>query len=396
MAHTHGHGAGDAEVVTTPTVRRALTIAIAVAAALTLIGLVVLWPRDDPPPLDPALAFEDRVDATITRIDVAPCPGTAAADRTYCETVHFELDSGSRKGETSSFDVPVTGTTPDFDEGEGLVLGYNPTAPEGQQYHFIDVERRQPLLLLAAVFAVAVLLLGRVQGVRALLALAVAGAVLFSFLLPALLVGRSPLPTALVGAAAIAFLALYLTHGVNERTTVALLGTFASLAVIGVLGSIFVAATELSGFASEEAIVFHVASGDIDVRGLLLAGIVIGALGVLDDVTVTQVSAVWELHAANPAYGVRRLYAAGTRIGRDHIASTVNTLVLAYAGASLPLLLLYTQAELGLGQVVNGEVIAVEVVRTLVGSIGLVASVPITTALGALVVTSGSRIASRP
>jgi uncharacterized membrane protein len=128
----------------------------------------------------------------------------------------------------------------------------------------------------------------------------------------------------------------------------------------------------------------------VDVKGLVLAGIIIGSLGVLDDVTVTQVSAVWQLREANPTYSARRLYASGVVIGRDHIASTVNTLVLAYAGASLPLLLIFTQAERGLGAVAEGELVAVEIVRTLVGSIGLVAAVPLTTALAAFVVTRGS------
>ena len=127
-------------------------------------------------------------------------------------------------------------------------------------------------------------------------------------------------------------------------------------------------------------------------KGLVLAGIIIGSLGVLDDVTVTQVSAVWQLHQANPTYGARRLYPAGLVIGRDHIASTVNTLVLAYAGASLPLLLVFTQAGRGLGDVAAGELVAVEIVRTLVGSIGLVAAVPLTTALAAYVVTRGSTL----
>jgi uncharacterized membrane protein len=245
------------------------------------------------------------------------------------------------------------------------------------------------MLVLGLLFVVAVVALGRLQGLRALAALALTGVVVIAFLLPALLEGRSPLAVALVAAAVIALAALYLTHGVNERTTVALLGTFASLSVTGVLAAIFVGATRLSGLGSEDAVLLQVAGGGIDVRGLVLAGIVIGSLGVLDDVTVTQVSAVWELHQANPAYGVRQLYAAATRIGRDHIASTVNTLVLAYTGASLPLLLIYTQAGLPLSTAVTGEVLAVEVVRTLVGSIGLVASVPITTALASIVVSQG-------
>lgn len=387
MAHGHGHLPADAAGVTTVHVRRILTAVVAVLAIAATVGLVVLWPDGDGPALDEALAFEERESATITSIDTGPCAGTEEADLIYCETINFRVTSGVRDGDDASFEIPVTTNSPELDEGQELVVGFNPDAPPGHQYRFVDVERRRPLLVLAAIFVAAVLLLGRMKGVRALVALVVGGWVLFAFLLPALLEGSNPLAVALVAAAVIACLALYLTHGVNERTTVALLGTFASLALIGGLGALFAAATKLSGLATEDALVFQVASGGVDVRGLLLAGIVIGSLGVLDDVTVTQVSAVWELHHANPRYGVRELYTSATRIGRDHIASTVNTLVLAYVGASLPLLLLYTQGDLALGQVVNGEIIAVEVVRTLVGSIGLVASVPITTLLAAVVVS---------
>ncbi|MBI1843664.1 MAG: YibE/F family protein [Actinobacteria bacterium] len=395
MAHAHSHG-GDDEAITSPTIRRALTVAVVIAASFALIGLAVLWPREDPPPLDEAVAFSDRLDATVDAITTDPCQGTVEADGIPCKIVSFTVDSGVTAGEQSYLEMPVSTLSPDFDAGQGLVLGYNPDAPVGNQYFFLDVQRKQPLLVLAALFVFAVLALGRVQGFRALGALAVTGVLLMAFMLPAILIGRSPTAVALVGSAIIALAALYLTHGINERTTVALLGTFASLGLIGVLGAAFVAATRLSGLATEDAIVFQVASGGIDVRGLLLAGIIIGSLGVLDDVTVTQVSAVWELHQANPDYGMRGLYTAAIRIGRDHIASTVNTLVLAYAGAALPLLLLYRQAAIGLTDVANGEVIAVEIVRTLVGSIGLVASVPITTALAALVISRSGTTGGRP
>jgi uncharacterized membrane protein len=190
---------------------------------------------------------------------------------------------------------------------------------------------------------------------------------------------------AVVGSAAIMFAALYLAHGINARTTTAVLGTVGALFVTGVLAWIFVAGTHLTGLASEESGLLAASLSGVSLRGLLLGGIVIGSLGVLDDVTVTQASAVWELHQANPALGFQRLYAAGIRIGRDHIASTVNTLVMAYAGASLPLLVLFTLANRNLGDVLSGEIVAQEIVRTLVGSVGLVAAVPITTALAAFV-----------
>jgi hypothetical protein len=193
-------------------------------------------------------------------------------------------------------------------------------------------------------------------------------------------ISRSATLTALM-----AYLVLYLAHGINDRTTVALIGTLASLALTAGLAVSFAGLASLSGLASEESVSLLAFAPGLDFRGLLVAAVIIGTLGVLDDVTVTQVAAVWELRAADPGFGPRGLYTAASRIGRDHIASTVNTLVLAYTAAALPLLLLlYTQSGLSFRDVLTNETIAVEVVQTLVGSIGLVASVPITTALALL------------
>jgi uncharacterized membrane protein len=170
-------------------------------------------------------------------------------------------------------------------------------------------------------------------------------------------------------------------------TTSAVAGTLISLVLTGLLAGGFVHLTHLTGLGSEEGEYLRALAGNVNLRGLLLGGMIVGSLGVLDDVTITQASAVWELSRANRAYGARQLYRAALRIGRDHIASTVNTLVLAYAGASLPLLVLFSLAGQRLGDVLSGELVAEEIVRTLVGSIGLVASVPITTAITAFVAT---------
>jgi uncharacterized membrane protein len=221
--------------------------------------------------------------------------------------------------------------------------------------------------------------------------------VLILFVMPAILEGTNPLAVAIVGAAVIMFVNLYLAHGFNARTTTAILGTMASLAVTALLAFLFVEFGRFTGFGSEEALFLQLSADQINLQGLLLGGIIIGTLGVLDDVTITQASAVWELHVANPTYAFGDLYRSAIRIGRDHIASTVNTLVLAYAGASLPLLILFTVSQRRLDQVLNSEVVAEEIVRTLVGSIGLVASVPLTTALAAAVVAaSGGAKVPRP
>src|SRR5690606_5150617 len=213
-------------------------------------------------------------------------------------------------------------------------------------------------------------------------------AVLSVFILPAILQGSNPLLVAVVGGSAIMLATLYMCHGLSARTSVAVLGTLVSLLLIGVLGSLFIDWAHLTGNTDDQTGLVHGLFPGIGIQGLLLAGVLIGSLGVLDDVTVTQTSAVWELKEADPRAGWRKLYSAAMRIGRDHIASVVNTLVLAYAGAALPLLLLFSIAHGGVATVATSEVVAEEIVRTLVGSIGLVASVPVTTLLAALVVSS--------
>ncbi|HVT78881.1 MAG TPA: YibE/F family protein, partial [Acidimicrobiales bacterium] len=181
------------------------------------------------------------------------------------------------------------------------------------------------------------------------------------------------------------FAALYIAHGVTRATTVALIGTFASVGLITALAVMFTALANLTGLSDESFQLLRVTASSLDPRGVLVAGIVIGALGVLDDVTVTQVSAVNELRAANPEMTGRDTYRAAVRIGRDHVASTVNTLVLAYVGAALALLLFFFQEGRAVAQVLNREVVAVEISRALIGSIGLIIAVPVTTALAVAV-----------
>lgn len=266
-------------------------------------------------------------------------------------------------------------------DGSVVLLGVS-AATTDALYAYADYERSNVLFWLFVVFAVSVIALGGLRGVAALGGLAASVAILLMFVLPAILDGRSPLLVAIVGASAIAFLALYLSHGFTRMTTVALLGTLAALALTALLSAVVTGVAEFSGFASEESTLLTLFEG-IDVRGLLLAGIVLGAAGAIDDVTVTQASAVWELKRARPDSSHGDLFRGGIKIGRDHIASTVNTLLLAYAGAALPLLVLFVLAQQSLGTIANGEVVAIEIVRTLVGSIGLVAAVPFTTWLAA-------------
>jgi uncharacterized membrane protein len=392
MAHGHAHDHddwpddwGDQALA----VRRALGGVAVAALVLALIGLAVWWPRGDDRVDSDALGFAERADATVTAAADRPC---AVDPATTCRAVELALDDGGGDGAgggTVRLETALDTATPaaGLDVGDEVVLNdAGPDLPAEARYSFADLRRGRPLALLAVVFALAVVALGRLRGLLALAGVALTFAVLLAFLFPALLAGSPPVGVALTAAVLIAFGTLYLAHGVNERTTVALLGTLASLALTAALAISFAAAARLSGLTDEDSLALLTAAPDLDFRGLVLAAVIIGALGVLDDVTVTQVSAVAELRRSDPTASRRQLTQAGIRIGRDHIASTVNTLVLAYSAAALPLLLIYSQSGLGLGDTLTSEIVAVEIVQTLVGSIGLVAAVPLTTALAAWVI----------
>jgi uncharacterized membrane protein len=388
MTGSHHH---DADVQpSSPRVRRAVAVTAAALAVTAIALVVVFWP-DGAPDRGIYQPFATALyDAEVTGAVDVECPGDPAAAQpaaaVRCQQLELTLEEGPDEGETTELNyVQVPGSAP-LALGDDIVVGHSPDAPPEFQYYFADFQRDTPLRVLFIVFVVAVLLLGRWGGLRALIGAGASLAVIVTFLIPGLVEGTSPVTMALVASGVIAVLALYLTHGISHRTNVAFLGTVASLGLTALLAAAFVAATHLTGLADEDATYLQLGSTPIDVTGLLLAGIVIGALGVLDDVTVTQVSAVWELHAADSTATARQVYHRAITIGRDHIASTVNTLVLAYVGASLPLLLLFEQGDQPLGRVLAGEAIATEVVRALVGSIGLVASVPITTALAVAVV----------
>jgi uncharacterized membrane protein len=384
--HTHQH-TGDVE----PVVWRRLRLVVIAIAALATIGVVALWPRGDAPSLG-APAGIVEVNATIDAVRHGRCPSVEVdgAD-TDCQLVTAKVTNGPTKGQSAYMELrDIDFAIPSLSGGDKVVLRYTADAPEPYQYYFWDFQRATPLWTLVGLFAFVVIVVGRARGVRALVGLALSLGIVVWFALPSLLRANNALLVALVATVMVAIVALYVAHGFNAATTVALLGTLGSLAVIVVLAAVFVAMCHLTGLSDDSAQVLRVTATAIDPRGLLIAGTVIGALGVLDDVTVTQVSAVVELRHANPGLGPLGLYRSAVRIGRDHIASTVNTLVLAYVGASLPLLLLFSQAGQSLGRVSTREIVAEEIVRTLVGSIGLILAVPLTTALAAYALHSGT------
>lgn len=363
-----------------------LTRAVVVLAVATLVGFGALWPRGAAPDLGAQPGT--YVDATVTESVRTTCDAVEAQALTGCFRVEVDITSGPEAGEQGVFLVRDTDFgIPELAAGDRVVLLDVPTSPPPFRYTYSDLQRSMPMWWLLGLFAAAVIAIGRWQGVRALAGLAASGLILVMFVVPALIRDESAVLVALTGTIAIAYLALYLAHGFRRTTTVALAGTLASLAFITALALLVAEVAQLSGLADEEAQALRVTASALDLRGLLIAGIVVGALGVLDDVTVTQVSAVAALKRANPDLARIELYRAAMRVGRDHVASTVNTLVLAYAGASLPLVLLFSQGARSTGRILTSELVAVEVVRMLVGSIGLILAVPITTALAAAVLT---------
>ncbi|MDQ3931551.1 MAG: YibE/F family protein [Actinomycetota bacterium] len=362
---------------------RNLAVVVVVLACLTALGVWLLWP-----PAQPAAQQElpPQFKGVIRSASNYHCPAEAddfGPVRTGpCQQVVVDVLSGPDTGTTFELDT-VEGDYPTFHSGDRVLLGVQ-EATEGQTNYYIgDFDRRLPLGLLAAVFVAVVLLVGRGHGLRALIGLGASLLIVTRFIVPAVIAGENPFAVAVVGAFAVMIVTLYLCHGLNAKTSAALVGTAAALGITALLGVTFVTLTRLTGFSSEEASFVRFAIEGVDVRGLVLAGLVIGALGVLDDVTVAQASTAFAVHDANPEQSWSEVFRRAMNVGRDHIASTVNTLVLAYVGASIVLLVLFSSGGIGFGDIVNSEVVAQEVVTTLVGSLGLISAVPLTTALAA-------------
>jgi uncharacterized membrane protein len=373
-------------------VTRAFTLVTAVLAVATLAGLVLLWPGEVESQIAQGIAVETET-ATVERVEEEACPGFTGQD---CQLATARFESGPETGKRVQVQLGGGGLDPDVDPGDEVRLAKAPEPPPGSEavagtgYTLYDFERRGPMLLLAGLFVV--LAFARWRGALSLAGLAVSLALVLLFVVPAILDGEEPLLVAVVGSLAIALITIPLAHGWGPKSIAALLGTAASLILTALLALLFTNLTHLTGLASEEAIFLQVGNADVSLQGLLLAGMVIGALGVLDDVTISQASTVLALRRANASFGFRQLFGRALNVGRDHVSATVNTLVLAYVGASLPILLLFSAADLGVSEATNLEVVAKEIVATLVGSIGLIAAVPVTTALAALLAseTAGS------
>jgi uncharacterized membrane protein len=373
--------------------KRALTAVAVMLAVGSVAGLVILWPGDTGSRVKSNLAV-DAQKAEVVEVNETTCPGLGEQ---LCQLVTARLTSGAGTGKRVQLQLSaIRSLDPDLDPGDEIRVTKAPEPPPGQApiagpgYAFYDFQRGSPMLVLALLFAAIVLVFGRLRGALSLAGLGLSLALVLLFVVPAILDGKPPLAVAIVGSLAVALVTIPLAHGGGPKTLAAVLGTAASLLLTALLALIFTKATHLTGFSNEQAASLDLAGANISLEGLVLAGMVIGALGVLDDVTVSQASTVMALRSSNPTLRFSQLFVLAQRVGRDHVSATVNTLVLAYVGAALPILLIFSSSDLGFGEALTTEVVAIQVVGTLVGSIGLIAAVPLTTALAALLAPAES------
>jgi len=365
------------------------TIAALVAGALLLVLGFLLWPYFTAVQLPPvqmspfgsqtvrarviAVLEEGETDLGGHRqayqiVRVEPLEGEYRG-------IPLEVDYGKRQVRTDDYRLKV---------GDRLIISVGKTPENVVTAYFVDFERSQALLWLTAFFALAILLISRWKGFRSLLSMAFSLWVIIGYIIPHILAGEDALKVSIIGSAILLGVTLYLTYGWNLKTHAAVLGMILVLLLSGGLSALFIWLARLNGMGDENTMfLMQMLNTPINMRGLLLGGMIIGALGVLDDLVTTQASAVFELHAANAQLGFRNLYRAAMRIGQDHVAATVNTLVLAYAGTALPMLLMFSLGGGNYAYLVNFAFVAEEIVRTLVGSLGLIAAVPLTTLIAA-------------
>ena len=373
-------GATDLAAVWRAPAGRVLVGACAALLVLTLVGLVALWPGDRPG--GKAAFGGDTRAAEVTAVQTVTCPGPAGQ---RCRRIQVRLQEGPDAGRTVPITLGPVGMVTQVDDGEAIRVSAIPGVPVGgERYGFSDADRRAPLLWLGLIVVLVVVVLARWRGLLALVGFALSLGLVTQFLIPAMLAGSPPLLVALVAALAVMWVTVGLTYGVHPTSMAAALGIAAALALAAGLGWLWVGLAHLDGRSSELSAVLVQQDGTLDLQGVVLAGMVIGALGVLADTGITQASAVLALRRASPGLSPRRLYAEALAVGRDHLTATVHTLVLAYVGATLPLVLVLSGARVGTVDAVTSQDLAEPIVATLVGALALLAAVPLTTGLAAV------------
>ena len=417
IAHVHSHS--DVDLPVSPSHKRNLLIGVLLVFIATFVGIVSTFPSSSAINEASKVAretidfSEKQVPATVDGFVKRICDGQESLPEAQQKSCNYVLfDSKTKKippteGELCVKNQPFLkddtkpvrycveqafdfegSLTPKFEIGQEVVLNYRSSdgiSPEFR-YQYGDNDRRMILVVLFALFLLAVFVFGRWKGMLAVAGLIMSLVIIVVYILPALVTGENGMIVALSGGAAVAAAALYIAHGFKNSTHIAFLSSIGSVLTIALLAQIFFAFGKFSGFVSEEASFLAASGSGVDIRGLLIAGVILASLGALDDMTVTQVSAVSEIHNARSDYKFAELWKSAVRIGRDHVASTVNTLALAYVGTSLATMVLFVIAKQQLQWVANSEAIAVEITGALIGSIGLIVAVPLSTALAAYAV----------
>lgn len=340
-------------------------------------GVSAQAPSSPPPPQ------EERLEGVVTKVSEEKEIEVNGGKQLY-QKLELTITSGSKKGNKvilENGNIP-TANVQKYTAGDNVVITASKDFQGKETYYITDFVRRGSLLWLFIIFIALVIIIGRNRGIASLFGMAFSFLVILFFILPQILAGFDPVIIVITAAMIIIPVTFYLSHGFNRKTTAAVIGTLIALIITGILANTFVDLAKLTGFASEEAgFLESLKQGTVNIQALILAGIIIGAVGILDDITISQSAIVYQLHHTSPKLSVNELYSKAMDIGHDHIASMVNTLVLVYTGAALPLLLLFINNPHPFSEVINYEIIAEEVVRTLVASIGLILAVPITTLL---------------
>ena len=400
MGHSHSH---DDTAELTPAQRRqqrqAARILVAVLvplAVLTFVALVVMWPKDTASHIRqdtgivrvPGTTYQKGTIKAVTETNCEGQIGTFPGDTSICATVTVVVDDGPDAGSTQQFELSAPVYQSGASPGDKVRMYRVPLeGSTGAVYSFVDFERSFPLLFFVALFAVLVVAVARLRGFLALIGLGFAFWILIEFMMPNLIQGKDPVLVGVVGSAAIMFVVLYTSHGFTVRTTTALVGTLFGLLVAAILGMVSTRWAHLTGVVHEDDFILAASAPDLRMTSIVICSMIVAALGALNDVTITQASSVWEL--ARTVKSPWQLYRSAMRIGRDHIASTVYTIAFASAGAALSVLLLIQIYDQSLADMVVEEMFSGEILRTIIGSIGLVLAVPLTTGIGVLAVSAG-------
>ncbi len=350
----------------------------------TLVGLLVLWPHGTARVGNRELLGGKTLAAQVTVVRDVRCPGPVAQ---RCRRIVVRMGEGADRGSLQTITLGPANVSPTVETGDSVRVerAAGAAGANVERYGFVSVDRRGTMWWLAGVFAVLVVLLARRRGLLALIGFALSLWLVTHFAVPAVADGGSAFAVALVGSFAVMFITVVLTYGLRAPSLAAILGIAASLLLAAVVGVIAVQAARIDGRASEVSQALTQLDASVSLQGVVLAGLVFAALGVLADQAVTQASAVLALRRANPQLSLRGIYREALTVGRDHLVATTHTLVLVYVGATFPLLIVLHVGRVGAIDALNTQDLAEPVIATLVGAIALLVSVPLTTALATLI-----------